>query len=71
MPAPVSELAHEWKTLTASEAAFVAIVAVGIVVLAFTVPGGVLNGLASALSLGFLAGLVIALNRARRRKRGR
>lgn len=71
MPAPVSELAREWKTLTASEAAFVAIVAVGIVVLAFTVSGGVLNGLVSALSLGLLAGLVIALNRVRRRKRGR
>ena len=71
LPAPVANLADEWKTLTAGEAAFVAVAAIGIVVLAFAVPGGVLNGLVSALSLGLAAGLVIALNRARRRKRGR
>ena len=69
MPAPVSELAAEWKSLTRGELAFVALVGVGIVVLAFTVPGGALNGLISAVSVGLVAGLVIALNRRRQRRR--
>ena len=66
----MSELAGEWKALTRGELAFVALVGLGIVVLAFTVPGGVLNGLVSAVSLGLAAGLLIALNRRRRRRRG-
>ena len=69
VPAPVSELAGEWKALTRGELAFVALAGAGIVVLALTVPGGVLNGLISAVSVGLVAGLLIALNRRRRRSR--
>ena len=69
MPAPVSDLAAEWTMLTRGELSFVALIGVGIVALALTVPGGVLNGLVSAVSLGLLAGALIALNRRRRRKR--
>lgn len=71
MPASVSDLAGEWKTLTPGELFFVALVGVGIVALALTVPGGVLNGLVSAVSLGLFAGALIALNRRRRRGRRR
>ena len=70
MPPPVSGLAGEWKTLTRGELFFVSLVGVGIVALALTVPGGILNGLVSAVSLGLAAGALIALNRRRRRKRG-
>ena len=71
MPPPISELAGEWKGLTHGEFAFVALAGIGIVVLAFTEPGGVLDSLVSAVSVGLLAGLLIALNRRRRRRRGR
>ena len=68
VPASVAQLAGEWKAFTRGEALFVALVGVGIVVLAFTVPGGVVNGFISAVSLGLVAGGVIAVSRRRRRK---
>ena len=67
MPTPVSELAGEWKALSRGELAFVAVVGVGIVVLALAAPGGVLNGLISAVSVGLVAGLAIAVKRRRSR----
>ena len=69
MPAPVAELAGEWKLLSAGELAFLAVVAVGIVVFGLTAAGGVVNGLVGAVSIGIVAGLAIALNRRRRERR--
>lgn len=57
--------------LTRGELVFVALVGVGIVVLALTVPGGTVNGLISAVSVGLVAGFAIALNRRRRARRRR
>jgi hypothetical protein len=66
IPVPVADLAGEWKGLTPGELVFVALVGVGIVVVALTVPGGTLDSLISAISVGLVAGLAIALNRRRR-----
>jgi hypothetical protein len=66
VPAPVAELAGEWKGLSAGELAFLALVAIAIVVFGLTAADGVVNGLVSAVSLGLVAGLAIALNRRRR-----
>ena len=67
MPAPVAELAGEWRGLSAGELAFLVLVAMGVVVFGLTVADGVVNGLVSAVSLGLVAGVAIALNRRRRR----
>ena len=66
VPTPVAELAGEWKALSAGELAFLALVAVGVVVFGLTTADGVVNGLVAAVSLGLAAGLAIALNRRRR-----
>jgi hypothetical protein len=66
VPTPVAELAGEWKALSAGELAFLALVAVGVVVFGLTTADGVVNGLVAAVSLGLVAGLAIALNRRRR-----
>ena len=69
MPSPVAELAREWTTLSWGELAFLAVVALGIVVFGLTAAGDVVNGLVGAVSIGLVAGLAIALNRRRRAQR--
>jgi hypothetical protein len=62
----LSTVISEWKALSRGEVVFLALIALGVLVLAVSGWGGVAGGLVGALVAGLLAGVVVALARRRR-----